>query len=90
MIVGSMVVINPLPDNKFDYSNLKEIVNDNSNLTKMEENYPNRRKTLWEKEKLLVKSNFSFSQCFQKACFPGASEGVIVWEWVNLSRQQQE
>ena len=22
-------------------------------------------------------------QCFQKACFPGASEGVIVWEWVK-------
>ena len=26
-----------------------------------------------------------FPQCFQKACFPGASKGVIVWEWVNLS-----
>ena len=24
-----------------------------------------------------------FPQYFQKACFPGASEGVIVWEWVN-------
>ena len=24
-----------------------------------------------------------FSQCFQKACFPGTSKGVIVWEWVN-------
>ena len=23
-----------------------------------------------------------FPQCFQKACFPGASNGVIVWEWV--------
>ena len=23
-----------------------------------------------------------FPQCFQKACFPGASKGVIVWEWV--------
>ena len=21
--------------------------------------------------------------CFQMACFPGASKGVIVWEWVN-------
>ena len=26
-----------------------------------------------------------FPQCFQKACFPGASKGVIVWEWVNPS-----
>ena len=24
-----------------------------------------------------------FPQCFEKACFPGASKGVIVWEWVN-------
>ena len=32
-----------------------------SNLTKMKENYPNRKKMLWEKEKLLITSNFSFS-----------------------------
>ena len=25
-----------------------------------------------------------FRQYFQKACFPEASKGVIVWEWVNL------
>ena len=25
-----------------------------------------------------------FPQCFQKACFPGESKGVIVWEWVNV------
>ena len=24
-----------------------------------------------------------FPQCFQKACFPGASKGVIVWEWIK-------
>ena len=23
-----------------------------------------------------------FPQCFQKACFPGASKGVV-WEWVK-------
>ena len=28
--------------------------------------------------------NAGFSQCFQKACFPGASKGVIVWEWVKM------
>ena len=30
-------------------------------------------------------------QCFQEACFPGASKGVIVWEWVKsniLSKQE--
>ena len=26
-----------------------------------------------------------FPWCFQKACFPGASKGVIVWEWVKYS-----
>ena len=25
-----------------------------------------------------------FPQCFQKACFPGVSKGVIVWGWVRL------
>ena len=24
-----------------------------------------------------------FPQCFQKAYFPGASKGIIVWEWVK-------
>ena len=24
-----------------------------------------------------------FPQCFQKACFPGASKGVVVWKWVK-------
>ena len=24
-----------------------------------------------------------FPQCFQKVCYPGASKGVIVWEWVK-------
>ena len=27
-----------------------------------------------------------FPQCFQKACFPGASKGVTVWEWVYTGR----
>ena len=26
-----------------------------------------------------------FPQYFLKACFPGESKGVIVWEWVNDS-----
>ena len=30
-------------------------------------------------------TNFSFSHCFQKARFPEASKGVIVWEWVKQS-----
>ena len=30
-----------------------------------------------------------FPQCLQKACFPGASKGVIVWEWVKPPFHQQ-
>ena len=29
-----------------------------------------------------------FPQCFQKACFPGASKGVIVLEWVKTQLYQ--
>ena len=30
-----------------------------------------------------------FPQCFQKACFPGASKGVTVWEWANSTSQSK-
>ena len=37
-----------------------------------------------EKEEIAHYEQFLlFPQCFQKACFPGASKGVIVWEWVK-------
>ena len=50
----------------------------------MEESYP-KQKTLWEKEKLLVMSNFSFSHSdFKRLVSQGASKGVIVWEWVKV------
>ena len=28
-----------------------------------------------------------FPQCFQKACFPGASKGVVVWECVKFDEK---
>ena len=28
-----------------------------------------------------------FPQRFQQACFPGASKGVIVWEWILIKDQ---
>ena len=30
-----------------------------------------------------------FPQCFQKACLPEASKGVIVWKWVNKLGNRQ-
>ena len=75
---------NPFPNNKFytlPYS--KCLQTTILNLMKMAESSSDGWKTLWEKEKLLVTSNFSFSHSVFKACFLEASKGVIVWEWVN-------
>ena len=59
----------------------------------MAESYPDGLKTLGENrwvENTVGKGEIAhyeqflhFPQCFQKACFPGASKGAIVWEWVN-------
>ena len=79
--------LNPLPDDKIsDWSKLKEFEDDNF---KFEEN---GRKLSKQVENTVEKGEIAgyeqfllFPQCFQKACFPGASEGVIVWEWVNYN-----
>ena len=52
----------------------------------MEENYPN---TVGKGEIARYEQFLLFPQCFQKACFPGASKGVIVWEWVKPIRMLQ-
>ena len=41
--------------------------------------------TVGKGEIACYKQFFLFPQCFQKAGFPGASKGVIVWEWVKLA-----
>ena len=51
----------------------------------MAEIYPKRlENTLGKGEIARYEQFLLFPQCFQKACFPGASKGVIVWEWVKL------
>ena len=67
-----------------DSSKLKEFADDNC---KLDEN--GRKFSKWI-ENTVGKGEISryeqfllFPQCFQKACFPGASKGVIVWEWVK-------
>ena len=68
-----------------DSSKLKEFADDNfrfdengSKLSKWIENIVGKGEVARNKQFLL------FPQCFQKACFPGASKGVIVWEWVKV------
>ena len=67
-----------------DSSKLKEFADDNfrfdengSKLSKRVENIVGKGEIARYKQFLL------FPQCFQKACFPGASKGVIVCEWVK-------
>ena len=75
----------PLLDDKIlDWSKLKQFADNNF---KFDEN--SRKFSKWV-ENTVGKGEIAryeqfllFSQCFQKACFPGASNGVIVWEWVN-------
>ena len=55
-----LVAIEPFPKRQIlDHSKLKDFAEDN--FMKMAKSSQNREKTLWEKEKLLVMSNFSFS-----------------------------
>ena len=48
-------------------------------LSKLIENTVGKKGEITHYEQFL-----QFPQCFQKASFPEASKGVIVWEWVNL------
>ena len=72
-----------------DSSKLKEFADDNFKfdensikLSKQVENTVGKGEIARHEQFLL------FPQCFQKACFPGASKGVIVWKWVNLSSDE--
>ena len=84
-------LFNPLPHNAItrrqilDSSKLKEFADDNFKFDE------NRRKLSKQIENTVGKGEIAryelfllFPQCFQKACSPVASEGVVVWEWVNL------
>ena len=81
----SHIVLSPITRRQIlDFSKLKKFVDDNF---KFEEN--GRKVSKWV-ENTVGKGGIAcyeqfllFPQCFQKACFPGASKGVIVWEWVK-------
>ena len=74
----------PLPDKILDWSKLKQSADDDfefdvnsRKFSKLVEN------TVGKGEIACYEQFLLFPQCFQKARFPGASKGVIVWEWVN-------
>ena len=78
---------NLLPDDKFQTSKLNKFADDyfkfdknGRKLSKCVEN------TVGKGEIARYEQFLLFPQCFQRACFPGASKGVIVWEWDNLKK----
>ena len=83
---GYSEAFNPLPNDKIlDRSELKQSADDNFKFDE------NSRKIFKQVENTVGKGEIAryeqfllFPQCFQKACFPGSSKGVIVWEWVKL------
>ena len=61
-LCGSGLKINSFPNDKFwTLPNLMSMQTTTLNFMKMAESFSNGQKTVWEKEKLLVTSNFSFS-----------------------------
>ena len=53
----------------------------------MAENSPKGKKTLWEKEKLLVMNNLSFSHSVFKRCVLLDMYNLgLVWERVNMGK----
>ena len=67
-----------------DSSKLKEFADDNfkfdENGRKLSKRVEN---TVGKGEIARYEQFLLFPQCFQKACFPGASKGATVWEWVK-------
>ena len=67
-----------------DSSKLKEFADDNFKFDENGRQLSKRvENTVGKGEIARYEQFLLFPQCFQKACFPGASKGVIVWEWVK-------
>ena len=67
-----------------DSSKLKEFADDNFKFDENGIKLSKRVENIVGKGEIARYEQFLlFPQCFQKACFPKASKGVIVCEWVN-------
>ena len=80
-------LFNPLPDDKIlNRSKLKQSADDNFDFDENSRKFSKRLENTVGKGEIARYEQFLLvPQCFQKACFPEASKGVIVWEWVKLS-----
>ena len=86
---GFILLLNLLPDNRIlDWSKLKQSADDNFKFDENSRKFSKRVEDTVGKGEFARYEQFPlFPQCFQKAYFPVASKGVIVWEWVNLLYQ---
>ena len=67
-----------------DSSKQKEFADDNFKFDKNGRKLSKRAENTVGKGEIAHYEQFLlFPQCFQKACFPGVSKGVIVWERVK-------
>ena len=84
-IIRVINVINPLPDDKIsDLSKLKQSADDNFEFDVNGRKFSKLVENTMDKGEIARYEQFLlYPQCFQKACFPGASKGVIVCEWVK-------
>ena len=68
-----------------DSSKLTEFADDNFKLDENETKLSKQVENIVGKGEIARYEQFLlFPQCFQKACFPEASKGVIVWEWGKM------
>ena len=64
---------------------LKEFAEDNFKFHENESKLSKQVENTVEKGEIARYEQFLlFPQCLQKACFPGTSKGVIVWEYIQL------
>ena len=85
IIFSPILCLNPLPDDTIlDWSKLKQSADDNFEFDENTRKFSKRvENTVGKGEIARYEQFLLFPQCFQKASFPWASKGVIVWEWVN-------
>ena len=71
-----------------DWSKLKQSADDNFKFDENTRKLSNLlEKTVSKGEIARYEQFLLFPQCFKKACFPGASKGVLEWEWVKKQRK---
>ena len=85
ILLFSLVFLTHYQTTILDSSKLKEFADDNFKCDENGRKLSIRVENTVRKGEVARYEQFLLlQQCFQKACFPGASKGVIVWKWVNM------